>query len=190
MRLARIAAAFALALAGCSSLAPKPLPTLPLANADFEADFVENSNCPEGWGCVMHANPRSYRFYLDEKTPAAGKRSLCIEPVGREPWARAVQANNAVPVRGMRVRFSVNVRTEGAERGNSQQGGGAFVGVQGGRGEYIATKQNLVKGTAWERVEAEVLVPAGAFVIEYGVAISGPGRVCADDARVEVLAGP
>jgi hypothetical protein len=182
----------ALAMAGCGILDMKPAPalTLPLVNADFEADFPPNSNCPEGWGCVMHANPKSFRFTLDEKTPASGKRSLCIDPIAREPWARAVQATNAVPVRGMRVRFSVNVKVEGAEHANAEQGGGALVAAQGGRGEYVATKSSLVKGGGWKRVEAEIVVPQTAFVLEYGVAISGPGRVCADDARVEVLPAP
>lgn len=183
-----LAAALAL-VAGCAMVGSKPAPprALLLANPDFEADFPANSNCPDGWGCVMHANPRSYRFYLDEKTPAAGKRSLCIEPITKEPWARAVQASNDTGLRGKTLRFSVNVRVEGAEAGNAQQGGGAFVAAQGGRGEYLASKSNLVKGGGWQRVEAEIVVPDKAFVLEYGVAIAGPGKVCADDARVEVL---
>lgn len=180
-------------LGGCAALESRIAPprVIAMPNADFEADFPENSNCPLDWGCVMHNNPRSFRYYLDEKTPASGKRSMCIEPVVKESWARAVQASVDRTLRGSRLRLSMTVRVEGAESGNSEQGAGPFIAAQGGRGEYLAQKANLVKGPpGWQRLAAELVVPDGAFVLEYGVVLVGPGKVCIDDVRLEVVQGP
>lgn len=194
MRVSRVLACLCAAglLSACTALdiGTPPPRVIALANADFEADFPESSNCPLDWGCVMHSNPRSFRYYLDEKAPAGGKRSLCIEPVVRESWARAVQASVDKSLRGSLLRLSMAVRVEGAETGNSEQGAGPFIAAQGGRGEYLAQKANLVKGPpGWQRLAAELVVPDGAFVLEYGVALIGPGKVCIDDVRLEVVRG-
>jgi hypothetical protein len=160
---------------------------VPLANADFEADFPARSNCPSGWGCVMHSDPYSFRFYLDETAPRSGKRSLCIEPLKKEPWAMANQTLIDKSWQGSRVRFSIDVWSE-ATGGDEGHGSGPYITVQGGSGQVLATTRNLIKGPpGWRRVEAELIAPANGFVLEFGIAIVGPGRVCADDARLEIL---
>ena len=57
-------------------------------------------------------NPEAFRFTLDERAPAEGRRSLCIERVADEPWALATQAVPPAGVRGARVRLSMAVRGE------------------------------------------------------------------------------
>jgi hypothetical protein len=157
-----------------------------LVNGGFEADFPRNSNCPAEWGCVMHADPHSFRFYLDETAPKNGKRSLCIEPLKREPSARASQFLLDQSWQGARIRFSVDIRVENMGTRDGM-GGGPFITVQGGSGQVLATKSNLVKGPpGWQRMEAELTAPSGGFVLEFGIGLVGPGRVCADDARLEI----
>jgi hypothetical protein len=185
-----VPAAFAgvLLAAGCATSPPPAREAaLPLANPGFEDALTEGSHCPDGWGCVMHANPKSYRFRLDEGAPAVGKKSLCIEPLAREPWARAVQTSFDQKLRGKRVRFSVMVRTEGAEAGNSELGGGAYIAAMDGGGRYLGSRSSVTKATQWQRVEAELVVPPQMVVLEYGVVLNGPGRVCADEAQLVVL---
>lgn len=184
------AAALALfaALVSCASREEAPAATgvaVALRNPGFEATPDANRPCATGWACTMHADPSSFRFFHDERAPAAGARSFCIEPSGNEPWALATQGIHDPPFRGARVRFSIAVRTEGV----TGDGAGPSILIQShARAPLNARK--LVKGTSrWQRVAVEIDVPAQAQIVEVGLALDGRGRVCFDDARLEVLAG-
>lgn len=133
----------------------------------------------------MHADPSSFRFFLDEALPAQGRRSLCIEPLKKEPWAVASQGLfDIAQIRGGRVRFSAAVRLD-AVTGN---GAGPYAAAQGTGGAIIAHASHLSQGTqGWQRVAVELDVPSGATLIEFGVSLEGRGRVCLDDARLEFL---
>lgn len=182
-----VVAVVALSIAACASPPPPPasLRAITLANGDFEADFPPGGRCPARWACKSHADPHSHRFFLDESAPAAGKRSLCIERITHEPWALATLATSDPALRGARVRFSIQVRVEGAA-----QGGGPWVLVHGPSGN-LHHDQRLVKGKRdWERVSLEFTVPASAQIVEVGATLEGEGRVCIDDARLEILAEP
>jgi hypothetical protein len=132
----------------------------------------------------MHADPDSFRFFHDETAPAQGKRSLCIEPLKQEPWAAASQGLfDMAQLRGARVRFSAKVRLD-AVTGN---GAGPFVSAQGTGGAVVARESRLLQGTqGWQRVEVEMDVPPGTTLVEVGVTLEGRGRVCLDDARLEI----
>ena len=132
----------------------------------------------------MHADPDSFRFFHDETAPAQGKRSLCIEPLKQESWAAASQGLfDMAQMRGVRVRFSATVRLE-AVTGN---GAGPFASAQGTGGSVVARESRLLQGTrGWQRVEVEMDIPPGATLIEVGVTLEGRGRVCFDDARLEI----
>lgn len=182
----------AISVAGCASPPTAPPPaavasirTIALPNGDFEADFPPGGRCPQRWACKSHADPDSHRFYLDESAPAAGKRSLCIERRTHEPWALATLATSDPALRGARVRFSIQVRVDGAP-----QGGGPWVLVHGPTGN-LHHEQRLVQGKRdWERVFLEFTVPPSAQIVEVGATLEGAGRICIDDARLEILAAP
>lgn len=183
-------ALLACGLAACASPAAPPSPPpaaagprlVALPNGDLEADWAAGGRCAPRWGCKSHADPGSHRFFLDEVAPAAGKRSLCIERVTREPWALATLATSDPALRGARVRFSLDVRVDGVEGG-----GGAWVLVHGPSGN-LHHDQRLVTGKrGWERLAIEFTVPASAQIVEVGATLEGPGRVCIDDARLEIL---
>ena len=180
--------AAALAAVSCAAgpdlTVPQPAHPIAMRNADFEAPIAADRPCPAGWFCSMHADPHSFRYFHDEARPLHGKRSLCIEPVTREPWALVSQEVDAALVRGTRVRFSIAVRTD------SVQGGGA--------GPYIIWRQmsgrvphedkRLFQGThGWARQAVELDIPPDAFGVEFGVALEGAGRVCMDDAVLEIV---
>jgi hypothetical protein len=158
---------------------------LALRNPGFEDDPHAGSSCASGWDCTMHADPNSFRFFLDEALPAQGKRSLCIEPLKKEPWGTASQGwFDIAQIRGGRVRFSAAVRLDAV----TGDGAGPFVDAQGIGGGPIARAERLLQGTqGWQRIAVELDVPSGATLIEFGVTLEGRGRVCLDDARLEIL---
>ena len=133
----------------------------------------------------MHADPKSFRFFHDETSPAAGRASLCIEPTGKEPWALASQGVfDIAALKGARVRFSVAIRVDAV----SGDGAGPYIVA---RGAALAHDKRLVSGTqGWQRIAVEIDVPLQAPFIEVGVALDGRGRVCLDDAILEVVHGP
>jgi hypothetical protein len=188
----------AAALAGCASPAPEVSPPrqaaaqpagapriVELQNPGFEADLASGSYCPPKWSCIMHSDATSYRYFLDEKNPASGKRSLCFERVGNEPWAQATQGifREVAELRGKRVRLSLSMRTEGVV-----EGAGPWFMAHGGGGGRLTHDERLVKGTqGWERVQLDFDVPPATAVLEVGAMLHGVGRLCIDDARLEIL---
>jgi hypothetical protein len=179
------AALLAACAAGSDGRAPSPPMSefVPLQNSGFEADLPGDSHCPPKWGCTMHSDASSYRFFIDEAAPAEGKRSLCIERVGDEPWALATQGLFDHALRGRRLRFSIALRTEGVGIG-----AGPFVMVQDGSGKRLFHDERLIKGTqGWQRLDLEFTVPADAAIVEVGATLRGPGKLCIDDARIEIL---
>ena len=163
----------------------QPPVAIVLRNPGFEDEPNPGRACPIGWDCTMHADPGSFRFFQDEASPFRGKRSLCVEPVKKEPWAVASQGVfDLAKIRGGRVRFSIAVRLEAV----AGDGAGPYAAAQGGNGAVIAHAKRLLQGTQqWQRVEVELAVPENASLIEVGVTLEGRGMVCLDDARLEIL---
>lgn len=179
--------AFAAGLAACAApeKAPEPAaPTFGLKNAGFETAPDPQRPCALGWDCTMHANPQAFRFFHEERSPAGGKRSFCIEPLTNEPWALVTQGIHKPSFAGATVRFSIAVRVEGASGG---AGPWLLIQVPAGRNIH---HQKLVTGTqGWQRVMLQVDVPADAQIIELGGTLEGGGRACFDDARIELVTG-
>jgi len=168
-------------VAGCAS-APPALPRVALANPGFEEPAARD-RCAPGWSCSMHADPDSFRFFLDAGAAGEG-HGLCIEPVTREPWGKVTQAVVDPSVRGRRVRFSAAVRTvDVAGRGAALQ-----AVIHGNSGQILAVREEWTAGTRpWRRLALEMDVPAATHDIELGVALEGTGRACMDDALLEIL---
>lgn len=180
--------ALAVGLAGCAAQEPaspaaSAAAAIALKNPGFETGSDPQRPCAQGWDCTMHADPNSFRFFHDERSPALGKRSFCIEPITREPWALVTQGIHNPAFRGSVVRLSMAVRVDGV----SGKGAGPWILIQTPGGGKVH-EQKLVNGTrAWQRVEVEVAVPANAQIIEVGATLEGPGRACLDEVRLEVV---
>ena len=179
--------------------AAQPPGPIALPNANFEKAY--KVTCPPDWSCVSHADPFSFRYYVDETRPGEGKRSICIEPKGREPWGKAVQAMREGPWRGRHVRFSMLVRVENVAHTQEGMGAGvvalahtstpsAPVKTKQGMTQVgsVVKSEKLIHGTSdWQRLAVDLEVPENTNVLEVGVALVGSGRVCADDAVLELL---
>ena len=152
-----------------------------LRNAGFEEPMQSGDRCPRGWGCTMHSNPESFRYFVVDGGAAEGRRSLCIERVADEPWALATQRAAPEALRGRRVRLSMAVRGEGL----SGAGVGPWILVAG-RPRVHESRVVKARGE-WQRLAVEIAVPAGAQAIEVGATLEGGGKACLDDVRLEVL---
>ena len=187
--------AVALAATGCATPGEAPVakaapavqapgaaqPRFPaLRNPGFEVEALRGARCAAGWNCTMHNDPNSFRFFVDATD---GRRSFCVEPVKREPWALVTQGGFEPALRGARLRFTVDLRLADVA------GAGAGPWAQVRRtGAPLQTHQKLLKGSApWESHSVEFDVPANAETVEVGVMLRGTGRACFDDARLEVL---
>jgi hypothetical protein len=189
------------ALAACAGCASEPSPVatavaparaapvkgtpVALRNAGFEEPMAAQARCAPAWNCKMHNDPDSFRFFLDEKRPASGARSFCVERVGREPWALATQVvDDIAAVRGRHVRFTASVRMEGVVG----DGAGPFILAQGGSGQTLVHGKEQDQGTRyWNRMSVELTVPQEAFILEVGLVLEGRGLACIDDAQLELI---
>jgi hypothetical protein len=174
------------ALAGCASMpsAEPQAASFPLADADFEQKPVAAGECAPGWGCGAHADAASFRFFTGPGAPGGGQASLCVEPVKREPWARITQARFDPALVGRHLRFSIDAKLEGV----TGRGAGALVVAHDGHGGPIGSKRTVLTGTRdWQRLVVDFEVPASAVEVEVGAILEGRGRLCIDNARVEVL---
>jgi hypothetical protein len=186
-------------IAGCTAAPPAPVapvtaarsaplrfaPAGPVAvkNPGFELDAHPQADCAAGWACTMHGDPKSFRFFIDEAEAGSGKRSFCVEPVKKEPWAMITQGIHDRSLNGARVRLTLAVRLDNVEGA----GAGPYVQVQG-RGKGTPTFVKLEKGTrGWQDQAVEFEVPEDAVIVALGATLRGRGRACFDDVRLEVL---
>lgn len=172
--------------AACASNAPAPVLApagvpIALRNADFEAAPRPGERCPVDWGCVMHSNPDSFRFWLEGNAAAQGTRSLCIERVHPEPFGTAQQSVDVTALRGKAVRLEVTMR---GERLDGDGAGPIIIALEGGSPLVIA--QNVARiGPEWRRYSIEMTIPPRADAVEVGATLLGGGRACLDEVRLE-----
>jgi hypothetical protein len=184
-------------LAGCASAAGRPepiaisrdvprlaLPALALRNAGFESPARTPNHCAERWDCTAHADPGSFIFAIQDNAVAEGRQAMCIQRVGKEPWATVTQGMHDATLQGSTLRLSMMVRLEGV----SGDGAGPWVVLHGPGGRMLKHDQKLLQGSAgWARTAIDIEVLPGTEIVEVGATLEGPGKVCIDDVRLEVL---
>jgi hypothetical protein len=147
-------------------------------NAGFEEPTPGDSYCVARWACSAHVDVGSFTF-TRAAGGASGTAGLCIERVGKEPWALVTQSFHTTAMRGKTLRLSMAVQAPGLEGG-----AGPWIQSQGGR----AHAAKLVQRTqGWERVSVELAIPAESNLVVIGATLEGPGRACFDDVRLEAL---
>jgi hypothetical protein len=154
-------------------------PSVPaLRNPGFEEPTPAQARCPAGWECSAHVDVGSFTFRRATEG-ATGAASLCIERVGKEPWALLTQGFHTTAMRGRTLRLSMAMRAQGLAGG-----AGPWIQSQGGR----AHAAKLVQATnGWERVSVDLAIPAESNLLVVGATLEGPGSACFDDVRLEVL---
>jgi len=167
--------------AGPKNFAPQG--AFALRNPGFELEAVAGGRCARSWHCTMHADPNSFRFFLDESQVAGGKQAFCVEPVTKEPWALLTQGILDKSLNGARVRFTLAVRVDNV----AGEGAGTWAQVALRNGRKPTFKE-FAKGTrGWQDQSVEFEVADDAVTVEVGAMLRGTGRACFDNARLEVL---
>lgn len=160
-----------------AAAAPPAIPVV--RNPGFEEAAGANAHCPALWQCSGHVDVEAFTFKRVGGVASSGEASLCIERVGKEPWALATQGFHTTAMRGKTLRLSMAVLAPGPEGG-----AGPWIQSQGGR----AHAMNLVRATnGWERVAVDLAIPAESNLLVVGAALDGGARACFDDVRLEVL---
>ncbi|MEO7744487.1 MAG: hypothetical protein ABIR98_16235, partial [Usitatibacter sp.] len=155
-----------------------------LNNPGFEKAPRKSERCPEGWHCTMHSDPDSFVFRIEALDGAQGKQALCVERVTHEPWALVTQALPGASLHGTKLRFSLSVRIDRADGA----GAGPWAVVHGATGNLVHEERLLTATKGWERIAVEFPVGAQAQIVEVGATMQGGGRVCFDEARLEIRA--
>ena len=182
-------AAAALILAGCAATSDSTvLRRVEVPNAGFEQGAPGNQGCPRPWYCTVHAGATdAFRLSFEERDPPEGKRAFCIERLTDEPWMYVSASLPAPPLARATVRFSIAVRAERL----TGPGVSPFIVVHGFQEHPLERQHRMsMRMDGWQRLQVEARVPSNARLVEFGVQLEGGGRVCMDDARLEVLASP
>jgi hypothetical protein len=184
-------------LAGCASAAGRPetipisrevpraaLPTLAIRNAGFEAPPRSPNYCADRWDCSVHADPTSFTFTIEGNQAPEGSQAMCVQRVGKEPWATVTQGVHDAALATAQLRLTMMMRLDGVDG----EGAGPWMVLHGPSGRMLKHDQKLRKSTqGWERVSMDIEVLPGTEVVEIGATLEGPGRICIDDVRLEVL---
>ena len=140
---------------------------------------------PKGW-VLAGDRPAEYDTGLEAR--GAGKAAFVRgKPAAdRQHFGTLMQSAEANPYRGKRLRLSASLKTDAAFRAQM------WMRVDGRSGPLAFDNMNdrPVKGSAdWKRYEVVLDVPDDAVAIAYGFFLMGPGKVSADEFKLEVV-GP
>ena len=137
-----------------------------------------------GWTVPASEN---YRASIDRKAAHSGAASLSITSLNPDKQGFAVrQRIRADAYRGKRIRLSAWLKPDEAV-----EGGAIWLRIDMQNGDYILDSMLEVSSRAargWTRREIVAQVPADAAGISFGLRMIGPGRIWADDFRIETVA--
>ena len=150
-------------------------------NLGFEETAPKNA--PLGWFApVIH----EYLAQSVPEEPKEGARCLKItrlEGPNSPDWYTALQAVDATPYRGKKVRVTVWVRTSG------QVGAGiwARADTKDAQGLLQSSLKRPINSAAWTRAETEISVAEDSTVLTYGCLVGGDGTAWFDELKVEIV---
>jgi hypothetical protein len=141
---------------------------------------------PTGW-MLAGSKPASYEVGIDAQAaygghPSAYLKSKVPDTGGFGTLMQSLRAANYV---GKRIRFSAFVKSDGV-----QSWSGLWMRVD--KGQDMVAFDNMVdrpiKGTTgWQKYEVVLDVPQDATGIALGVLLDGPGEVCLNGGKFEVV---
>ncbi|WP_082555358.1 glyoxalase superfamily protein [Devosia sp. Root635] len=167
-----------------------------LANWNMLAARIEAASLPllplpEGW-FVSHPSPEYYRIGLDPAQP--GVVLVASQPNVEIPGGQTgviMQSIDAISFRGLKLRFSAELRTEEAGSGS------IWMRVDPAAGRFLRFDNMLQRGDDaalhgtldWKAAEVVLDVPDAAASIHYGLLLVGEGRLWARNLRIEPVDG-
>jgi hypothetical protein len=145
--------------------------------------------------------PEDFVVKVDSTVFTAGRSSVSLASIrDTNGWGALYQYADAKDLRGKRIEFSADIRTEDVQREAN-----LFVRADDGKGNTVAldtmwysytddrTDDRLIiravtGNTDWTTKHIVIDIPTNAAVISYGVALAGPGKAWIDNASLELAA--
>lgn len=179
----------------CLAIAPKVLAQASLVrvqnvephpvNLDFEQGTL--GQVPDGWRCPT---PAGYGAELTAEQPKSGKYAALLkskQSAGPSaPFGNLMQAIDATPFRGRRVRFRASVRVEGDETGRAQ----LWMRVDrtdNKIGFFDNMGSRPITSSQWGEYEIVGDVDDDAEVLNIGMLLLGEGKAWLDAVTIEDL---
>jgi C-terminal processing protease CtpA/Prc len=156
-------------------------------NLDFEQATA--GQVPDGWDSPTRIN---YAVELTDVQPKSGKRAALLRsipmatPGDRNPFGNLMQAIDATPFRGKRVRLRGAVRTESTEMARAQ----LWLRVDrtdNQIGFFDNMSERPITSSDWKYYEIIGDVDDDAAVINIGMLLLGTGKAWLDDVTFEDL---
>lgn len=134
---------------------------------------------PSQWNATR-ATPKNYELATDRETVHTGKASVRIAHLSgsTDQFGGLIQAFEAEPFKGKRVRFAAWVKTSDADSAQ------LWMRIDGADASLAMDNMDdrAVKGTNdWREFSVVMDVPKEAAVIAYGLLLQGRGRAWIDD---------
>ncbi|WP_158637090.1 S41 family peptidase [Arenimonas daejeonensis] len=152
--------------------------TLPVANPGFEDAPVGESWQAPAWYDASGAGGN----FVDETVAHSGTRSLRLEH--RAPFAGVSQGLDAHAYRGQRLVFRAMMRSHDLAEGTS----GLWIRADTAAGEAAAFEHTYLQPIAgtrdWESREVELIVPASASTLQFGIVAGAEGSLWVDDVEL------
>ena len=153
-------------------------------NLDFEQGSI--GAVPDGWVCPT----KGYLAQLSDQQTQSGKRAALLESQSsdaRAPFGNLMQAFDATPFRGHRVRFKAFVRSETAG-----ESAAAYLWMRVDRPENkIGFFDNMagrpIRSVEWKAYEIIGDIDDDAAVLNLGMLLIGQGKAWIDTASFEDL---
>ncbi|MDQ3714047.1 MAG: S41 family peptidase [Acidobacteriota bacterium] len=164
---------------------PKPV------NLDFEAGAA--GKLPDGW--VSPTDGRGFQAELTEVSPQSGRRTALLKSLPEathdaRAFGNLMQAIDAAPYRGRRVRLRAAVRLESEQRGTR-----ANLWLRADRpnkqpGFFDNMSDRSIFTGSWQFFEIVGDIEEDASVLNFGVLLQGRGAVYLDTVTLEDLGAP
>lgn len=157
-----------------------------LRNPGFEDG--ELGKAPPGWSFPAGCVKAGYSAKLSDRQPLAGARCATLERTAKdEPsgFGTLLQAINAKPLQGQRVRFRAAVRTQLADEAKAM----LWMRVDRPKGEpgfFDNMADRPIVAPAWKTFEIVGDVAADATQVTVGLILVGNGTVSLDEAIFEL----
>jgi hypothetical protein len=150
--------------------------------------FAAQDSPVKGWFSAGSL-PDSYKYTVDRTVFKGGSRSLLIESTAKEieGFATIMQQVSAKNYAGTKIKLTGYIKSE-----NVTDWAGMWLRLDGKDPNdqlgFDNMQDRAVRGTAdWTRYETVMDVPANCLVINFGILLSGTGKIWFDTVSIEVL---
>ena len=159
-----------------------------IVSAFLVLSFTVSSNLPKGW-FKAGSKPSSYEMGTDSKIFKTGSSSAFIASTAKKikGFGTLMQTCNAKNYLGKKIKLSGFIKSE-----NVEDWSGMWLRIDQKSSNTALGFDNMqdrpIKGTTdWKKCEIILSVPQNASTLNFGVLLSGKGKVWFDGMQIEIV---